>query len=121
MRCANCGAELSLQDMTRPNCPYCQHVLPHHARAAEHAALVNQVLDQRIGAAMGGLPPGATPQIGYQYGAGLAPGFQQFQALQQEHTQNIVRGAKWAVLLAVLIPAVLAVVVAVGAVVWLMF
>jgi hypothetical protein len=57
MRCPHCGANLSLQDMTRPNCPYCQNVLAHHARAAEHAALVNRVLDDRIRAQYPGAPP----------------------------------------------------------------
>ncbi|MCC6213493.1 MAG: hypothetical protein IT376_01375 [Polyangiaceae bacterium] len=121
MRCAHCGAELSLQDMTRPNCPYCQHVLPHHARAAEHAALVNQVLDQRVGASLGALPPELRPQIGYEYGAGMTPGFQQFQAAHQAHAQQVVRRATWIVVLAVVVPIVLLVVMGLGAAVWFMF
>jgi predicted RNA-binding Zn-ribbon protein involved in translation (DUF1610 family) len=74
--CANCGATLSLQDMTRPNCPYCGQVLRHQARAAEHAALVNQVLQQQIGAHSPWLGAAGTPQVPYQYGAPLQPGQQ---------------------------------------------
>jgi predicted RNA-binding Zn-ribbon protein involved in translation (DUF1610 family) len=77
--CANCGATLSLQDLTRPNCPYCGQVLRHQARAAEHAALVNQVLGQQIGAQNPWLGAGGVPQIPYQYGATPQPG-QQFAA-----------------------------------------
>ena len=72
--CTNCGAALSLQDLSRPNCPYCGQVLQHHARAAEHAALVNQVLAQQMGANnpwVGGASP---PQIPYQYGAPMHSG-----------------------------------------------
>ena len=68
--------------MTKPNCPYCGLVLKHHARAAEHAALVNKVLDDRIRGQYPGLAPGQVPQIGYQYGAPLSPSFQQFQSQQ---------------------------------------
>lgn len=67
-QCPTCGANLSLHDMTRPNCPYCNNVLPHHARAAEHAALVNQVLDQRIGQYGGPYAP-QNAHVPYQYGA----------------------------------------------------
>ncbi len=62
-RCNNCGANLSLDDMRGQNCPYCRTVLAHHARAAEQAALVNQMLRQQ----------GLAPQVPYQYGVD-APG-----------------------------------------------
>jgi len=62
-RCGYCGANLSLDDMRGQNCPYCHTVLAHHARAAEQAALVNQMLQQR----------GLAPQVPYQFGA-PAPG-----------------------------------------------
>jgi len=98
--CPHCGANLSLDDMTRPNCPYCRTVLPHHARAAEHAALVNKVLEQRIGAQY----PGATPpQIGYGYGAPLH-GLQQFQ--NQQMGQAMQR-AGWITAIAVIVPLVI--------------
>jgi hypothetical protein len=85
VKCEHCGANLALDDMTRPNCPYCGHVLKHHAQAAEHAALVNKIMQQQIGAQYPGLPPDKIPQIGYQYGAGLDPSFGRFQQHQMNH------------------------------------
>ena len=104
--CPHCGANLSLDDMTRPNCPYCRTVLPHHARAAEHAALVNRVLAQQIGAQYPGAPP---PQIGYGYGAPL----QGMQPFQQHQMNRAMQRAGWITAVAVLVPVVL-VLVAVG-------
>ncbi len=103
--CPHCGANLSLQDMTRPNCPYCNTVLPHHARAAEHAVLVNRILEQRIGAQYPGAPP---PQIGHHYGAPLH-GLHQFQ--QHQIGQGMQR-AGWITALVVLVPLALVVVFA---------
>jgi hypothetical protein len=91
MNCNHCGATLSLDDLTRPNCPYCKQVLPHHARAAEHAALVNRVLDERIRAQYPGTPQGAVPQIGYGMGAGL----QNMQQFQQHQMEQGVKRAGW--------------------------
>ncbi len=45
--CQRCGAGLSLDDLRQPNCKYCGTVLAHHAQAAGHAALVNQILQQQ--------------------------------------------------------------------------
>jgi hypothetical protein len=36
-------------DMARPNCAYCGTVLPHHARAAQQVAVVNQMMADRNG------------------------------------------------------------------------
>jgi hypothetical protein len=44
MRCSHCGSNLSAEDLTQSNCKYCGTVLPHHARAAERAAAVKQIL-----------------------------------------------------------------------------
>ncbi len=104
MNCETCGATLSLDDMTRPNCPYCKNVLKHHARAAEHAALVNKVLDDRIRAQYPGMPPGQVPQIGYGFGAPMTPGFQQFQA---DQVGNAVKRAAWITVVAVVVPIVM--------------
>ncbi len=55
--------------MKGENCPFCGVVLKHQARAAEHAALVNQVFQQQFDrnpGVFGGAPP---PQIGYTVGA----------------------------------------------------
>jgi len=62
-RCNHCGANLSLDDMRGTNCPYCSTVFPHHAQAAQHAVLVNQVLDQQL--RQRGIAPMGDPQ---QYG-----------------------------------------------------
>ncbi len=117
MNCEHCGAELSLQDMTQPNCPYCRTVLKHHARAAEHAALVNKMLNDRIGAQYPGIPPEQRPQIGYQYGAPMSPSFQQF---QNQQVNQAFRRAGWITLVAVLVPVVLALVIG-GVALLLMF
>lgn len=36
-------------DMAKPNCTYCKTVLPHHARAAQQVAVVNQMMADRNG------------------------------------------------------------------------
>lgn len=64
-RCNHCGANLSLDDMRATNCPYCHTVYPHHAQAAQHALLVNQVLDQQL--RQRGIAPGVHVS---GYGAG---------------------------------------------------
>ena len=46
--CHNCGANLSLDQLRGTDCPYCRSAFPHHARAVEQAALVNQVLAQNM-------------------------------------------------------------------------
>ncbi len=114
MKCAHCGADLSLEDMTKPNCPYCKNVLAHHARAAEHATLVNQMLDQRIGQQYpGGLPGGIpNPQIGYSYGAPINSNYQQavqFQQQQALQVANVGRRVGWIMILAFAIPALITV------------
>jgi hypothetical protein len=65
-RCSHCGANLSLDDLRGTNCRYCGTALPHQARAAEHAALVNQMLNQQFQAR--GLTPPTNPMVPYQYG-----------------------------------------------------
>jgi hypothetical protein len=49
LRCPTCGANLTPQDMAKPNCTYCKTVLPHHARAAQQVAVVNQMMQDRNG------------------------------------------------------------------------
>jgi len=65
-RCGSCGAGLTLDQMRRTDCPYCNVVYPHHARAVEQAALVNQIMAQQAGGLYGApqQPPityGVTP------------------------------------------------------------
>lgn len=69
--CTNCGAKLTLDDLRKPNCPYCATVYPHHSQAAQHAAMAGQVMNQMMAqqaqmqdAWRGGFgvgPPGAPP------------------------------------------------------------
>jgi hypothetical protein len=47
--CNHCGANLTLDDMRRTDCPYCKTVYPHHSQAAQHAQVVNQVMGQMMG------------------------------------------------------------------------
>lgn len=46
--CPHCGANLSLDQLRGTDCPYCRSAFPHHARAVEQAALVNQVMAQNM-------------------------------------------------------------------------
>lgn len=64
-RCATCGASLSLEQLRGTDCPYCHTVFPHHGRAAEQAALVNQIMAQQT--AQAGYP-GAWQPPPAQYG-----------------------------------------------------
>lgn len=65
-RCSTCGASLSLEQLRGTDCPFCHTVFPHHGRAVEQAALVNQVMAQQM--AQAGYY-GAPPQVPAQYGA----------------------------------------------------
>ena len=118
MNCETCGATLSLDDMTRPNCPYCKNVLKHHARAAEHAALVNKVLDDRIRGQYPGMPPGQVPQIGYGFGAPMNPGFHQF---QEQQFQGAMKRAGWITAVSILVPIVLLLAIGGSIAVWMLF
>ena len=48
-KCAHCGANLTLDDMRKTNCPYCGTVYPHQSQAAQHAQVVGQVMNQMMG------------------------------------------------------------------------
>lgn len=120
MNCEHCGANLSLDDMTRPNCPYCQNVLKHHARAAEHAVLVNKMMDDRIRGMYPGIDPKNIPQIGYQFGAPMDPSFGRFQAAQtQKAMQGAAKTAAWITILAFIVPVLLVIAMGVGVALWL--
>ncbi|MEB2312471.1 MAG: hypothetical protein OZ921_04485 [Sorangiineae bacterium] len=137
MKCKNCGAGLSLEDMTRPNCPFCKSVLEHHARAEQHAELVNKILERQMGALMPGqridvsvarsVEAGSLgaqapvpPQIGYQFGAGLTPQFQQAQQqLIASHLQTATRRSARMLIGAVLVSVATMMLVGGGVVLWL--
>jgi hypothetical protein len=81
--CTNCGANLTLEDMRKTECPYCNTVYPHHSQAAQHAQMANQMMGQMMGQQAqiqnqwrgafgvppvqpgppGGAPPGMTPPL----------------------------------------------------------
>ncbi len=73
--CNHCGANLTLDDMRGPNCPYCGTVYPHHAQAAQHAQVMSHMMGQMVaqqaqiqnqwrGAfGVGPLPPPGTPGV----------------------------------------------------------
>jgi hypothetical protein len=63
--CGGCGAHLSVAQMRGTDCPYCRLAFPHHARAVEHAALVQQVMAQNIAAVSPWMaaPPAAAHQL----------------------------------------------------------
>lgn len=46
--CNHCGANLTLDDMRQPNCPYCGTVYPHHAQAAQHAQVMSHMMGQMV-------------------------------------------------------------------------
>lgn len=48
-KCTHCGANLTLDDLRKPNCTYCGTVYPHQAQAAQHAAVIGQVMNQMVG------------------------------------------------------------------------
>ncbi len=47
--CTNCGKNLTTDDLRRTDCAYCGTLLPHHARAAQQVAVVQQMLADRNG------------------------------------------------------------------------
>ena len=49
-QCPHCGRNLSTDDLRGQNCPSCGTALPHHARAAQQVALVNQIMAQHMAA-----------------------------------------------------------------------
>src|SRR6185436_15478671 len=74
-QCTNCGAGLSLDDLRKQNCTYCGVVYPHHAQAAQHAAVVGQVMNQMVQnqMAMYGQSPFVPPAYGAGPPGGMAP------------------------------------------------
>lgn len=63
-RCQTCGANLSVHDLTRDDCPYCRTALPHRARAQQQAALVQEILKGQ------GVHPGVYPGPNMVFGGG---------------------------------------------------
>jgi hypothetical protein len=114
-RCNHCGANLSLDDMRGTSCPYCRTVFPHHAQAAQHAALVNRVFNEQLrrqGIAPGGFEsphygrrPGDPPLVNPMYSAA-----QRIQSEVAKTTRMVVWMTLAAVVVSLLIVAAVAVV-----------
>lgn len=109
--------------MAKPACAYCKTVLPHHARAAQQVAVVNQMMQDRNG---NGIPDafeglianaphgqvhligtnvqvhGAPPPYG-QPGFGVGPSPLGFAVHQQVHVANAVRSTTNAVMVIVVV------------------
>ena len=85
--CPHCGRNLSTDDLRGQNCPSCGTALPHHARAAQQVALVNQMMGQWGVQA----PP---MQVGQPYnphanmGAGFGANPYYQNAMNQAHAAN---------------------------------
>lgn len=73
-QCKHCLAQLTLDDMRKPNCGYCGTVFPHHALAAQHANVVGQVMGQVMGQAMAqAMAQQAQMQDQWRGGFGVGP------------------------------------------------
>lgn len=90
-RCANCGASLSLEQLRGTNCPFCSQVFPHHGRAVEHAALVNQIMAQQF---QQHAPYAQPPQIAPQYGAPPPTAPNPYAQHHQAFQASVARSAK---------------------------
>ena len=76
-QCPHCGRNLSTDDLRGQNCPSCGTALPHHARAAQQVALVNQMMAQHMAAppqipGYGMPPPGMHANPYYAHGMNQA-------------------------------------------------
>ena len=101
--CPHCGRNLSTDDLRGINCPSCGTSLPHHARAAQQVALVNQVMAQHMAA-----PPHAA------YGQAM---YGQAMAQSHLHAQQATRAAMSIGLIVAVIIGIVTVLIVVGAVV----
>lgn len=98
--CQGCGAHLALAQLRGTDCPYCKAVFPHHARAAEHAALVNQVMAQNVAAFSPWII--ARPMNGLAYGVGTGQVASQVTALSgRPSMDSVFRRTQQAILVAV--------------------
>ncbi len=108
--CTNCGANLTLDDMRQPNCPYCQTVYPHKSQGQQHAEVVNQMMGnmmqqqaqvQNQWRAAYGAPP--QPGPGMPPGAPGSPHGDPNQMVQAHmaHAQKMSSRIMWTVMLSI--------------------
>lgn len=103
-KCQHCGANLTLDDMRKTNCPYCGTVFPHHSMAAQHAEMAGHMMNNMMGqqaqiqnqwrGAFGvppqgvpGAPPTGTP--GSPYGAPYGSPYGDPNQIAQAHMANV--------------------------------
>jgi hypothetical protein len=108
--CQHCGANLTLDDMRKTNCPYCGTVYPHHSMAAQHAQVVGQVFNQMVAQQYGmppqppygapGMPPGMPPGPGMP-GSPYGDPNLMVQAHMQ-HAQHMQRGIQRTVMISMI-------------------
>lgn len=101
--CNHCGANLTLDDMRKPNCPYCGTVYPHHAQAAQHAQVMSHMMGQMVaqqaqiqnqwrGAfGVGPLPPPGTPGLPGTPGTPYADPMRLAQVHQEQASRLVTR------------------------------
>ncbi len=82
MQCTQCGHALSAAELAGADCPYCGTVLPHRARAAEKAAVVEQMLADRDG--------NGVPDVFEALAPGLGPPPPGAFTTYEVHTSNVV-------------------------------
>lgn len=138
-KCTHCGANLTLDDLRKPNCTYCGTVYPHRAQAAQHAEVAGQVFNQMVAQqaqiqaswqnayGMGPPPggPGMGPPMGPPPGAAMNPfgpgspyaNPHHIAAAHMAHATGIARSIRLVVTLAVVGSFVLTAVI-IGVVMW---
>lgn len=82
MQCTRCGHALSAAELAGADCPYCGTVLPHRARAAEKAAVVEQMFADRDG--------NGVPDVFEAAAPGIAPPPPGAFTTYEVHTTNVV-------------------------------
>lgn len=70
--CTNCGKNLTTDDLRRTDCAYCGTLLPHHARAAQQVAVVQQMLGHMNVPPYGNvMPPHVQPMVAHYNHVGV--------------------------------------------------
>lgn len=128
-KCQNCGAGLTLDDMRKTQCPYCQTVYPHHAQAAQHAQVAGMMMNQMMqqagaypnpyappplgGGPPGGTPPGAAPPV-------IASAYGDPSLIAAKSAQAMGRGIATMVVASIIVSFVITgIAVAAGVAIWL--
>ena len=101
--CTNCGKNLTTDDLRRTDCAYCGTLLPHHARAAQQVAVVQQMLGHMQ--ANPYVPPHVQPMV------------QHYNQVGVQVSQQVNKAARTVVIVAVVIGVLVALLTVAGIVV----